>query len=363
MPSASMRAVTSADEPAGKSTVISSGPRCGNAGSCAAARTRNAKTANRAFMQHLLDLDTSPSPADLMPASITASERVLRSPSISGSPSPRTARANSSSSSTIGSFFPTETASDCGRAALQAAQPLVQVVIGARFLAVDVHQVVLGGRRVARVERRQRAVFVLEHQARDIGVVARQHQPHEAPAHRLHRPDQVLEHVGVVDADLQHHAAGHALGGVAPRGEVDLAQPVAADVGLGVDELAEVSAIFLDPAKMALAPALIAQREHHLRLAAGLGERSRVGDRVGDRLVEEHVLAGPGRGARGLAVHAVRRGVDDRLDALVFEDLLVRPRRLAAVLGRELCRAFPRAAEAGGDLQLAGALDGVGEHI
>src|SRR5204862_7889784 len=45
-----------------------------------------------------------PSRADLMPARITASDAVLFSPSISGSPSPRTARLNSSSSSTIGSF-------------------------------------------------------------------------------------------------------------------------------------------------------------------------------------------------------------------------------------------------------------------
>src|SRR5918992_817754 len=79
MPSASMRAVTSADVPAGKSTVISTGPRCG---------------------------------------------------------------------------------------------------IGGRFLAVDVHEVVLGSRRVARVERGERAVLVLENEARHIGVVAGENQAH-----------------------------------------------------------------------------------------------------------------------------------------------------------------------------------------
>src|ERR1700694_1843150 len=46
-----------------------------------------------------------PSFAERMPARITASEAVLRSPSISGSASPRSAAANSSSSSTIGSLL------------------------------------------------------------------------------------------------------------------------------------------------------------------------------------------------------------------------------------------------------------------
>src|SRR5581483_2925396 len=49
--------------------------------------------------------------ADRIPASSTASDRVERSPSISGSPSPRHAAANSSSSSTIASFFFTSTGS------------------------------------------------------------------------------------------------------------------------------------------------------------------------------------------------------------------------------------------------------------
>ena len=67
--------------------------------------------------------------------------------------------------------------------------------------------------------------------------------------------DQIFQNVGVVDADLQHHAAGHAGCLVAPRGEIDLAEAVAADIGLGVDELAEHAVIDLlpDPAKMALA--------------------------------------------------------------------------------------------------------------
>jgi len=101
-------------------------------------------------------------------------------------------------------------------AALDEPQSLVQVVVRRRLLAVDVHQVVLGGGGVAGIERRQRAVIVLEDEARDVGVFAGQHQLDERAAHRFHRPHQVCEHVGVMDADLQHDASGHARGGVAP---------------------------------------------------------------------------------------------------------------------------------------------------
>ena len=117
-------------------------------------------------------------------------------------------------------------------------------------------------------------------------------------------------------------------GRVAPRAEVDLAEPVAADVRLGVDELAEHAVVDLlaDPAELALAPALVAEREHDAGLAARLGDRAAVGDGVGDRLVEEDVLAGRRRRARRLEMHVVRRGVDDRLDRLVGQD---RPRSSA----------------------------------
>jgi hypothetical protein len=82
----------------------------------------------------------------------------------------------------------------------------------------------------------------------------------------MNRPDQIFQNVDVVDADLQHHAAGHAGGLVAPRGEIDLAEAVAADVGLGVDKLAEQTVIDLppDPAEVALAPPLVAERQHHV---------------------------------------------------------------------------------------------------
>src|SRR5205807_1654056 len=82
-------------------------------------------------------------------------------------------------------------------------------------------------------------------------------------------------HVGVMNPDLQHHAPGHARGGISPRFQIDLAETVAADVGLGVHELAELTRVdFLpDPAEMALAAALVTQREHHAGLAARRGDR------------------------------------------------------------------------------------------
>ena len=77
MPSASMRAVTSAEEPAGKSTVISSGPLCGNGRFLC--RDRESNQPNRKKQtSHVRTSFTStrrPSRADLMPASSTASER------------------------------------------------------------------------------------------------------------------------------------------------------------------------------------------------------------------------------------------------------------------------------------------------
>src|SRR6202030_3151646 len=58
----------------------------------------------------------------------------------------------------------------CGLAfaALEKTEPVVQIVVGGGVLAVDVHQIILGRRGVAGVQRRQRAVVVLEDKARHI---------------------------------------------------------------------------------------------------------------------------------------------------------------------------------------------------
>src|ERR1039457_6111988 len=105
-----------------------------------------------------------------------------------------------------------------------------------------------------------------------------------------------------MDADLQHHAARHARGRVTPRAEIELAEPVAADIGHGIDHLAEHAGVDLlpDPTEMAFPPALIAEREHDARLAAARGDLATVGNRIGDGLVEEDMLAGFRRHARGL---------------------------------------------------------------
>src|SRR6185436_13695767 len=150
---------------------------------------------------------------------------------------------------------------------------------------------------------------------------------------------------------------------IAPRVEVDLAEAIAADVGLGIHQRAETADVLLHPAEVAFASPLVAEGEDDLRLAAGLGDRARVGDGIGDRLVEESRLAGARRREGGLEVHRVRRGVDDRVDPLVGKDRFVRRRGLAAVLGGEFLALFLRAAVAGGDLELAGALDRVGKHV
>src|SRR5262249_59140961 len=127
-----------------------------------------------------------------------------------------------------------------------------------------------------------------------------------------------------MDADLQHHAARHAGGLGAPRREVDLAEPVAADIGLGVDQLAEYALVdlLLDKAEMALAASLIAERQHDAGLAGALADSAALGNRVGDRLVEKEGLAGLRRRPPGLEMHVVRGPVDDRHVLAVAPGLL-----------------------------------------
>src|SRR5207302_7004070 len=248
-------------------------------------------------------------------------------------------------------------------AALEKAQSLMEVVIRARLLAVEVHQVVLGGRGVARVEGRERAILVLEDQARDVRIIARENKAHEPAAYGFDRPEKILEHVAVVDADLQHHATRHAFRGIAPRAEIDLAEAIAADVRLRVHQSAKFMDSFFYPPEVAFAAPLVAEGQHHLRPAARVGDRACIGNRVGDRLVEKHMLSRRGRGERGFAVHPVRRGVDDRLDLRVVQDFLVRACGAAAVFLRDFLSLLGRPAIAGGDAQPPGALDGVGEHV
>src|SRR5205823_3622030 len=54
-----------------------------------------------------------------------------------------------------------------------------------------------------------------------------------------------------------------------------------------------------DITEMAFAPPLIAERQHDPCLAAHAGDFATLAHRVGDRLVEEDVLAGRGRRPRG----------------------------------------------------------------
>src|SRR5258708_1531295 len=241
----------------------------------------------------------------------------------------------------------------------------MKIVVRARLLPVDVHQVVLGSGGIARVERGERAVLVLEHEARHVRVVARKHQPYELAAHRLYRPEQVLEDVCVVNADLQHDSSGHALGAVAPGREIDLAQAIAADVRLGIDQLAEYPFIYFlfNKAKMCVAAGLVSEREHGPGFTAGLGDGARLGDGVGDRLVEKDMLAGRRRGAGGLEVRGVRRGIDDRLYCPVGKNLLIGSGAAAAVFGCEPVLLFAGTREARGNRQFAGSLDRVRQYV
>ena len=206
---------------------------------------------------------------------------------------------------------------------------------------------------------------MLEDEARDVGIFTGQHQLDERAAHRFHRSHQVFEHVGVMDADLQHDASRHACGRVAPRAGLELAQPVAADVALGIDELAEHPIVDLAayPPKMAFAAALVAEGEHNTCFPAGSREGARVGNRVGDGLVEKHMLARSGGGTRGFEVYVVRRRIDDRLDFAVFQYGLVAGRRAAAILGGEGLPFLLGPRVARDDAQLAGARNRISKHV
>ena len=71
--------------------------------------------------------------------------------------------------------------------------------------------------------------------------------------------------------------------------------------------------------------------------------------------------AAAARGRRQM--HVVRRRVDDRLDLGIGQDRLVARGRPAAVFRREAFALVLRAGVAAADLELAGALDGVGQHV
>src|SRR5262249_62163894 len=101
----------------------------------------------------------------------------------------------------------------------------------------------------------------------------------------------------------------------APGGNTKLAEACAANMGLGMDDLAERGRLDLAPypTEMIFPAALITEREHDARLAADVGDRAGVGDGIGDGLVEKHMFPGGGSGARCFEVHIVGRRVDNRL--------------------------------------------------
>src|ERR1017187_4727341 len=109
--------------------------------------------------------------------------------------------------------------------------------------------------------------------------------------------------------------------------------------------------------------ALIAQGEHGAGLAATLGDLAAVGDRVGDWLVEEDMLTGFRRHARGFEMPVVWRRIDDGLDLRVFENGLIARRCAAAIFGGEGLALLFRARKASDPFDLAGTLDRVGQHV
>src|SRR5437899_928400 len=116
-------------------------------------------------------------------------------------------------------------------------------------------------------------------------------------------------------------------------------------------------------AEMALAPALIAEPEHDAGPAGAFRYGKALGDGIGDRLVEEHVLVGLGRRPRGLQMNVVGGGIDDRLDRWVGQDRLIGRRGPAAVFLGKGAALVLRSGEAADNFDLAGSLDGIRQHV
>src|SRR5438067_9821140 len=114
---------------------------------------------------------------------------------------------------------------------------------------------------------------------------------------------------------------------------------------------------------MTLPAPLVSERQDYSFFPTELGDDPPFGHGVGDRLVEEDVLARERSRERGLDVRAVRRGVDDRLDAAVLQNGLVIRRSGTTVLGGKGPPLLFGARVASDDLEVFGPLDRVGEDI
>src|SRR5215471_19985715 len=172
MPSASKRAVTSAEVPAGNSTVISIGPFWGNCVSCAyvgAASVANStapRTIQAAFMvspvsipgEDLGDLDAAPLARRHDPGAYDR-ERRGRSVAVHFRRAlPAHCLGELLELLDEGIVLLAGHRGRAAAAALENPQARVHIVIRARFFSVYVHEVILGRRGVARVQRGERAV-------------------------------------------------------------------------------------------------------------------------------------------------------------------------------------------------------------
>ena len=144
-------------------------------------------------------------------------------------------------------------------------------------------------------------------------------------------PQQIDEGIDHVDAEPGDRA-GRALDTVGAPELWRIAERARhREVRLGVEDRAEVTALHpaLERAGRAVPAPVLPDREHHACLGAGIhrGLRARTGQCEG--LLAEDVLAGRCRRDHLVSMGRVRRGQDDRVDAVVCEHRFV-----GVVLGR-----------------------------
>ena len=148
------------------------------------------------------------------------------------------------------------------------------------------------------------------------------------PRDGSHQVDQRIDHVDAEPGD----GARRALDAVgAPVLDLVAERAGHREIRLRVEHRAEVARLQhgLQPSGGAVPATVLADREHHACLGAGIhrGLRARAGKR--ERLLAEDMLAGRGRRDHLLGMGRVRCGQDDRIDAVVGEHRLV-----GLVLGR-----------------------------
>src|SRR4051812_16286330 len=135
-----------------------------------------------------------------------------------------------------------------------------------------------------------------------------------------------------------HAAGGHLVAVLAPVLAAKAVRARPAEIAFDMEQLSEPAVLehALDFAQRRLEAPVVADGERHIALGAFGGRALAFGARQAERLLHEHVLAGPGRGADLLGVRRMRRGENHGVDAFFLEKSFVRIGEPDAVAGAKV---------------------------